>query len=215
LRFDDTTYFGLTSSMAPLSSMRRVKKACVSSWTIPSWRSTQPSRVTLKLKVKSPMTFHRRRRRCVARSRATEEARERPAEWRRRTRSGPGLCTACQPPHGASTVSAGSGRDAGTLRCLRRHSTRATSHRDDEAQRDHAHPMGRAGGLDDARQGEGGAPALPDLQRRGPAVRSHAEGELGRRARRQDVLPSATLPAGSLGDAEATLASLGAFAPWR
>src|SRR5687768_5610935 len=35
--------------------MRRVKKACVSSSAIPSWWSTQPSRVTLMLKVKSPM----------------------------------------------------------------------------------------------------------------------------------------------------------------
>jgi hypothetical protein len=35
--------------------MRRVKKACVSSSAIPSWWSTQPSRVTLILKVKSPM----------------------------------------------------------------------------------------------------------------------------------------------------------------
>src|SRR5262245_50473492 len=41
--------------MAPPSSMRRVKKACVSSSAIPSWWSTQPSRVTLMLKVKSPM----------------------------------------------------------------------------------------------------------------------------------------------------------------
>src|SRR5688572_4635748 len=35
--------------------MRRVKKACVSSSAIPSWWSIQPSRVTLMLKVKSPM----------------------------------------------------------------------------------------------------------------------------------------------------------------
>src|SRR5579884_1205358 len=35
--------------------MRRVKKACVSSSAIPSRWSTQPSRVTLMLKVKSPM----------------------------------------------------------------------------------------------------------------------------------------------------------------
>src|SRR5689334_18172184 len=35
--------------------MWRVKKACVSSSAIPSWWSTQPSRVTLMLKVKSPM----------------------------------------------------------------------------------------------------------------------------------------------------------------
>src|SRR4051812_1904783 len=35
--------------------MRRVKKACVSSSAIPSWWSTQPSRVTLMLKVNSPM----------------------------------------------------------------------------------------------------------------------------------------------------------------
>src|SRR5205085_3474318 len=35
--------------------MRRVKKACVSSSAIPSWWSTQPSRVTLRLKVNSPM----------------------------------------------------------------------------------------------------------------------------------------------------------------
>src|SRR5205814_4933855 len=35
--------------------MRRVKKACVSSSAIPSWWSTQPSRVTLMLNVKSPM----------------------------------------------------------------------------------------------------------------------------------------------------------------
>src|SRR5579859_2914584 len=35
--------------------MRRVKKACVSSSAIPAWWSTQPSRVTLRLKVKSPM----------------------------------------------------------------------------------------------------------------------------------------------------------------
>src|SRR5262245_2613534 len=35
--------------------MRWVKKACVSSSAIPSWWSTQPSRVTLMLKVKSPM----------------------------------------------------------------------------------------------------------------------------------------------------------------
>src|SRR6478609_1607402 len=35
--------------------MRRVKKTCVSSSAIPSWWSTQPSRVTLMLKVKSPM----------------------------------------------------------------------------------------------------------------------------------------------------------------
>src|SRR6476661_1383176 len=35
--------------------MRRVKKACVSSSAIPSWWSTQPSRVTLMVKVKSPM----------------------------------------------------------------------------------------------------------------------------------------------------------------
>src|SRR5262245_11669019 len=34
--------------------MRRVKKACVSSSAIPSWWSTQPSRVTLMPKVKSP-----------------------------------------------------------------------------------------------------------------------------------------------------------------
>ncbi|KYF93204.1 hypothetical protein BE17_48625 [Sorangium cellulosum] len=32
-----------------------MKKACVSSSAIPSWWSTQPSRVTLMLKVKSPM----------------------------------------------------------------------------------------------------------------------------------------------------------------
>jgi hypothetical protein len=43
----------------PASSMRRVKKACVSSSAIPSWWSTQPSRVTLMLKVKSPMMLHR------------------------------------------------------------------------------------------------------------------------------------------------------------
>src|SRR6185295_16844223 len=42
-------------SIAPPSSMRRVKKACVSSSAIPSWWSTQPSRVRLKLKVRSPM----------------------------------------------------------------------------------------------------------------------------------------------------------------
>src|SRR6476661_2456455 len=36
--------------------MSRVKKACVSSSAIPSRWSTQPSRVTLMLKVKSPMT---------------------------------------------------------------------------------------------------------------------------------------------------------------
>src|SRR5688500_7675114 len=35
--------------------MRRVKNACVSSSAIPSSWSTQPSRVTLMLKVKSPM----------------------------------------------------------------------------------------------------------------------------------------------------------------
>src|SRR3546814_8620833 len=35
--------------------MRLVKKACVSSSAIPSWWSTQPSRVTLMLKVRSPM----------------------------------------------------------------------------------------------------------------------------------------------------------------
>src|SRR5688500_4372926 len=35
--------------------MRRVKKACVSSSAIPSWWSTQPSRVTLRPKVSSPM----------------------------------------------------------------------------------------------------------------------------------------------------------------
>src|SRR5687767_12217297 len=35
--------------------MRQVKNACVSSSAIPSWWSTQPSRVTLMLKVKSPM----------------------------------------------------------------------------------------------------------------------------------------------------------------
>src|SRR5262245_54744857 len=35
--------------------MRRVKKACVSSSAIPSWWSTQPSRVRLRLKVRSPM----------------------------------------------------------------------------------------------------------------------------------------------------------------
>src|SRR5262245_892022 len=35
--------------------MRRVKKAWVSSSAIPSWWSTQPSRVTLRLKVRSPM----------------------------------------------------------------------------------------------------------------------------------------------------------------
>src|SRR3954447_2626794 len=35
--------------------MRRVKKACVSSSAMPSWWSTQPSRVTLRLKVRSPM----------------------------------------------------------------------------------------------------------------------------------------------------------------
>src|SRR5918999_209501 len=42
-------------SIAPPSSMRRVKKACVSSSAIPSRWSTQPSRVTLMLKVNSPM----------------------------------------------------------------------------------------------------------------------------------------------------------------
>src|ERR1700749_1131784 len=41
--------------MAPLSSKRRVKKACVSSSAIPSRWSTQPSRVTFMLKVRSPM----------------------------------------------------------------------------------------------------------------------------------------------------------------
>src|SRR5215210_7309888 len=35
--------------------MRQVKKACVSSSAIPSWWSTQPSKVTLMLNVKSPM----------------------------------------------------------------------------------------------------------------------------------------------------------------
>src|SRR5258705_10127616 len=35
--------------------MRPVQKACGSSSAIPSWWSTQPSRVTLMLKVKSPM----------------------------------------------------------------------------------------------------------------------------------------------------------------
>src|SRR3954470_17686093 len=35
--------------------MRRVKKACVSSSAIPSWWSTQPSRVRLRLKMSSPM----------------------------------------------------------------------------------------------------------------------------------------------------------------
>src|SRR6476620_3331409 len=35
--------------------MRRVKKAWVSASAIPSWWSTQPSRVTLMLKVRSPM----------------------------------------------------------------------------------------------------------------------------------------------------------------
>src|ERR1700709_1647857 len=35
--------------------MRRVKKAWVSSSALPSWWSTQPSKVTLMLKVKSPM----------------------------------------------------------------------------------------------------------------------------------------------------------------
>src|SRR6185436_4495399 len=44
--------------MAPLSSMRRVKKACVSSSTIPSRWSTHPSRVTLRLNVRSPMRVH-------------------------------------------------------------------------------------------------------------------------------------------------------------
>src|SRR3954452_24012212 len=38
-------------SIAPPSSIRRVKNACVSSSAIPSWWSTQPSRVTFKLKV--------------------------------------------------------------------------------------------------------------------------------------------------------------------
>src|ERR1043165_8786101 len=42
-------------SIAPLSSMRRVKKACISSSAIPSRWSTQPSNVTLMLKVRSPM----------------------------------------------------------------------------------------------------------------------------------------------------------------
>src|SRR5689334_17502283 len=37
--------------------MWRVKKAWISSSAIPSWWSTQPSRVTLMLKVKSPMVF--------------------------------------------------------------------------------------------------------------------------------------------------------------
>src|SRR5688572_2902218 len=41
-------------SIAPPSSIRRVKKACVSSSAIPSWWSTQPSRVTLRLRVRSP-----------------------------------------------------------------------------------------------------------------------------------------------------------------
>jgi hypothetical protein len=36
---------------AAATGMRRVKKACVSSSAIPSWWSTQPSRVTLMLKV--------------------------------------------------------------------------------------------------------------------------------------------------------------------
>src|SRR6187551_2581278 len=44
--------------MAPPSSIRRVKKACVSSSAIPSWWSTQPSKVTLRLKVRSPMQFY-------------------------------------------------------------------------------------------------------------------------------------------------------------
>src|SRR4029453_9397104 len=35
--------------------MRRVKKACVSLSAIPSWWSTQPSKVTLVLKISSPM----------------------------------------------------------------------------------------------------------------------------------------------------------------
>jgi hypothetical protein len=51
---DDPAGFGQTLD-APPSSMRRVKKACVSSSAIPSWWSMQPSRVTLMLKVKSPM----------------------------------------------------------------------------------------------------------------------------------------------------------------
>jgi hypothetical protein len=42
-------------SIAPPSSTRRVKKACVSSSAIPSRWSTQPSRVTLMPKVRSPM----------------------------------------------------------------------------------------------------------------------------------------------------------------
>src|ERR671912_781817 len=42
-------------SIASPSSMRRVKKACVSSSAIPARWSTQPSRVTLMLKVRRPM----------------------------------------------------------------------------------------------------------------------------------------------------------------
>lgn len=46
---------GDEDSIAPHSSMRWVKKACVSSSAIPSRWSTQPSRVTFMLKVRSPM----------------------------------------------------------------------------------------------------------------------------------------------------------------
>src|SRR5688500_13038267 len=69
-RVDDTTYFALASSLtahsriaggasssprATAGQLRRVRKACVSSSAILSWWSTQPSTVTLMLKVKSPM----------------------------------------------------------------------------------------------------------------------------------------------------------------
>src|SRR5262245_54827793 len=53
--------------------MRRVKKACVSSSAIPSWWSTQPSRVRLRLKVSGPMAGESNATTASARHRRVRE----------------------------------------------------------------------------------------------------------------------------------------------